>query len=111
MSNLSRSPGPRRGGRSGEGVVFLTVGATVAFLSPYDDPKKTPVPLSPTDEAELLLGAFGYHYLKRGSWRSRAEFIDYVGQACPEYNRLYAHPFEWTWSSQEMRQWVKKHGL
>jgi len=54
-----------------------------------------------------LLGAFDYHYLKRGSWRSRAEFIDYVGQTCPEYNRLYAHPFEWTWSSQKMRQWVK----
>jgi DDE superfamily endonuclease len=71
----------------------------------------TPVHASWLDEAELLLGAFGYHYLKRGSWRSRAEFIDYVGQAWPEYNRLYAHPFEWTWSSQRMRQWVKKHGL
>ena len=46
-----------------------------------------------------------------GWWRSRAEFIDYVGQAWPEYNRLYAHPFQWTWSSQKMRQWVEKHGL
>lgn len=71
----------------------------------------TPVHASWLDEAELLIGAFGYHYLKRGSWHSRAEFIDYVGQAWPEYNRLYAHPFEWTWSSQQMRQWVKKHGL
>lgn len=71
----------------------------------------TPVHASWLDEAELLLGAFGYHYLKRGSWRSRAEFIEYVGQAWPEYNRRYAHPFEWTWSSQKMRQWVEKHGL
>ena len=71
----------------------------------------TPVHASWLDEAELLIGAFGYHYLKRGSWHSRAEFIDYVGQAWPEYNRLYAHPFDWTWSSQKMRQWVKKHGL
>jgi len=71
----------------------------------------TPVHASWLDEAELLLGAFGYHYLKRGSWRSRAEFIEYVGQAWPEYNRLYVHPFEWTWSSQKMRQWVEKHGL
>jgi DDE superfamily endonuclease len=71
----------------------------------------TPVHASWLDEAELLLGAFSYHYLKRGSWRSRAEFIEYVGQAWPEYNRLYAHPFEWTWSSQKMRQWVEKHGL
>jgi DDE superfamily endonuclease len=71
----------------------------------------TPVHASWLDEAELLLGAFGYHYLKQGSWRARAEFIDYVGQAWPEYNRLYAHPFEWTWSSQKMRQWVAEHGL
>ena len=71
----------------------------------------TPVHASWLDEAELLVGAFGYHYLKRGSRHSRAEFIDYVRQAWPEYNRLYAHPFEWTWSSQKMRQWVEKHGL
>ena len=71
----------------------------------------TPVHASWLDEAELLVGAFGYHYLKRGSWHSRAEFIDYVRQAWPEYNRLYAHRFEWTWSSQKMRQWVEKHGL
>ena len=70
----------------------------------------TPVHASWLDEAELLLGAFSYHYLKRGSWRSRAEFIDHVGQSWPEYNRLYAHPFEWTWSSQRMRRWVAEHG-
>jgi hypothetical protein len=69
----------------------------------------TPVHASWLDEAELLLGAFSYHYLKRGSWRSRAEFIDHVGRSWPEYNRLYAHPFEWTWSSQRMRQWFAKH--
>jgi transposase len=71
----------------------------------------TPVHASWLDEAELLLDAFSYHYLKRGSWRSRAEFVDYVGQSWPEYNRLYAHPFEWTWSSQKMRHWVAEHGL
>lgn len=70
----------------------------------------TPVRASWLDQAELLLGAFSYHYLKRGSWRSRAEFIEYVGRARPEYNRLYAHPFDWTWSSPKMRAWVGKHG-
>ena len=30
----------------------------------------TPVRASWLDQAELLLGAFGYHYLKRGSWHS-----------------------------------------
>ncbi len=71
----------------------------------------TPVHASWLDEAELLIGAFGYHYLKRGSWRSPAEFIAYVAQAWPEYNRLYAHPFEWKWSNQQMRRWVAEHGL
>ncbi len=77
-------------------------------------PEITPRP-APADEPpakpKLLLGAFSYRTLKRGSWRSRAEFIDFMGRAWPEYNRLYAHPFEWTWSSQKMRKWVEKHGL
>lgn len=71
----------------------------------------TPVHASWLDEAELLIGAFGNRYLKRGSWRSRTEFIDYMAEAWPEYNRLHAHPFEWTWSSQKMRRWVAKQGL
>jgi anthranilate synthase len=58
-----------------------------------------------------LIGAFGYRSLKRGSWRSRAEFIDNVAASWPEYNRLHAHPFEWTWSSPKMRRWVAEHGL
>jgi hypothetical protein len=71
----------------------------------------TPVHASWLDEAELLIGAFGYRYLKRGSWRSRAEFIDHVAASWPEYNRLHAHPFEWTWSNPKMRRWVAEHGL
>jgi hypothetical protein len=71
----------------------------------------TPVHASWLDEAELLINAFGYRYLRRGSWRSRTEFIDHMAAAWPEYNRLYAHPFEWTWSSPKMRQWAQKHGL
>jgi hypothetical protein len=70
-----------------------------------------PVRASWLDEAELLISAFGYRYLKRGSWRSRAELIDYVAESWPEYNRLHAHPFEWTWSSQKMRKWYHEHGL
>lgn len=69
----------------------------------------TPVHASWLDQAELLLDAFGYRYLKRGSWPGRSEFIEYVGQAWPEYNRLYAHPFEWTWTNHKMRLWYEKH--
>ena len=57
----------------------------------------------------MLIGAFGYHYLKRGSWTARQELIDHVLVSAPEYNRLYAHPFEWTWTNQQMRKWFDKH--
>jgi hypothetical protein len=26
-----------------------------------------------------------------------------------EYNRRYAHPFEWTWTNQKMRRWFVDH--
>jgi hypothetical protein len=29
----------------------------------------------------------------------------------PEYNRLYAHPFEWTWTDQKMRRRFAEHAL
>ena len=57
----------------------------------------------------VAVGAFGYHYLKRGSWVSREEFIEHVLASGPEYHRLYVHPFEWTWTNREMRQWFAKH--
>lgn len=61
------------------------------------------------NQAELLLDAFELHYLKRGSWRSRQEFGAHIKAAWPEYNRLYAHPFEWTWTIPKMKQWFAKH--
>src|SRR5437868_13545151 len=61
------------------------------------------------DQAELLINAFGRRYLKRASWRSREEFLDHVTVSWPEYNRLYAHPFEWYWSNHMMRRWFAKH--
>ena len=61
------------------------------------------------NQADLLVAAFEYHYLKRASWGSREEFIAHVLASAPEYNQLYAHPFEWTWTNQKMRQWFAKH--
>jgi hypothetical protein len=72
-------------------------------------PRRTPAHASWLNQAELLNHAFASHYLQRGSWASRAEYIAHVEAAWPEYNRLYAHPFEWTWTNQRMRQWFIKH--
>ena len=55
------------------------------------------------------MGAFESRYLKRDSWAGRQELIEHVLASGPEYNRRYAHPFEWTWTNQKMRRWFAKH--
>lgn len=72
-------------------------------------PRLTPAHASWLNQAELLVGAFGYHYLTRGSWSNREAFVGHVLASGPEYNRRYAHPFEWTWTNQQMRQWFARH--
>ena len=72
-------------------------------------PRFTPAHASWLNQAELLVGAFGYHYLKRGSWTSREAFRDHVVAAAPEYHQRYAHPVEWTWTNQQMRNWYANH--
>ena len=72
-------------------------------------PRLTPAHASWLNQGELLNNAFGYRYLKRGSWSSRQEYIAHVEASWPEYNRLYAHPFEWMWTNQKMRRWFAEH--
>jgi hypothetical protein len=76
---------------------------------PWWRPRFTPAHASWLNQGELLNHAFSYHYLKRRSWHSRQELIDHIEAAWPEYNRLYAHPFQWTWTNQKMRQWFANH--
>jgi hypothetical protein len=42
-------------------------------------------------------------------WGSREECQAHIAAAWPEYNRLYAHPFEWEWTIPKMKQWFAKH--
>ncbi|MGZ3457766.1 MAG: transposase [Archangium sp.] len=69
----------------------------------------TPAHASWLNQAELLLRAFGAHYLQRGDWTSRSEFIAHLEASWPEYNRLYAHPFTWSWTRPKMHEWVDRH--
>jgi DDE superfamily endonuclease len=89
-----------------------TSGETAAYWSEsrgWWRPRFTPSHASWLKQAELLVGAFERRYLKRDSWASQEELIEHVLASGPEYNRLYAHPFEWTWTNQQMRQWFAKH--
>jgi DDE superfamily endonuclease len=72
-------------------------------------PRLTPAHASWLNQAELLGRAFGRRYLKRGSWVSQEEFIEHVMASGPEYNRRYAHPFDWTWTNDRMRKWFAEH--
>jgi hypothetical protein len=72
-------------------------------------PRLTPAHASWLDQAEMLIKAFKGRYLKRGSWVTREELIEHVLASWPEYNRRYAHPFNWTWTNDQMRKWFSEH--
>lgn len=109
----------RRRHRRLEGVFLVHDGgpshiaaATTSYLTSCGGwwrPRLTPAHASWLNQAELLVNAFRGRYLKRGSWSGRDEFIDHVLASWPEYNRLYAHPFQWTWTNNQMRNWFAKH--
>src|SRR3984957_10798776 len=73
-------------------------------------PRYTPANASWLNQAEILIHAFKYYYLRRESWKNQEDFKTHVLASWPEYNRRYAHPFEWTWTNQQMRQWFARHG-
>ena len=88
-----------------------TAAATAEYFGAHSwwRPRCTPVHASWLNQGELLNHAFSHRYLKRASWTSRQALIEHIETAWPEYNRLYAHPFEWTWTNRKMRQWFAKH--
>lgn len=69
----------------------------------------TPAHASWLNQAELLLRAFAARYLYRGNWASRSEFLAHLNASWPEYNRLYAHPFSWSWTRSKMHKWAERH--
>jgi hypothetical protein len=84
-------------------------GDYLASLEAWWHPRRTPAHASWLNQSELLNHAFGGRYLKRGSWTDRGAFVEHVCASGLEYNRLFAHPFEWTWTGPKMRDWFAKH--
>jgi len=66
----------------------------------------TPPHASWLNQAELLLRAFSHRYIHRGDWDSRVRLVQHLDTAWHEYNRLFAHPFNWSWTRRDMRDWV-----
>lgn len=89
-----------------------TSAATRQFLRAYQPRVRvlvTPAHASWLNQAELLLRSFAAHYLERGEWASQQQMLDHLHASWPEYNRLLAHPFSWSWTRRDMHQWVDRH--
>lgn len=69
----------------------------------------TPPHASWLNQAELLLRAFSHRYLRRGDWNSRAHMVTHLLASVSEYNRRFAHPFDWSWTRRDFRQWLAWH--
>jgi hypothetical protein len=86
--------------------------ATKEFLKRYGKLVRvfmTPAHAPWLDQAELLLRAFSERYLKRGNWNSRQHLIDHLEASWREYDRLYAHPFSWSWTRRDLSKWLVRH--
>jgi hypothetical protein len=83
--------------------------STQAFLATLTPPVRvfyTPPHASWLNQAELLLNAFSSRYVERGSWTSRDEMITHLTNSSAEYNKLFAHPFQWSWTTHCFRDWL-----
>jgi hypothetical protein len=95
-----------------DGDSIHTGDCTPAYLAEFGrwwHPRLSPPDASWLNQAEMLLGAFESRYLKRGSWGGREEFAEHLAASWPEYNRLYAHPFQWEWTIPRMKKWFAEH--
>jgi hypothetical protein len=70
----------------------------------------TPAHASWLNQAELLLRAFSAPYLSRGDWASRDALRTHLNASWIEYNELLAHPFHWSWTRRNLRDWVSSQG-
>ncbi len=95
-----------------DGVSSHSSAATQSFLrSRYGDWLRivsTPAHSSWLNQAEILLKCFEVRYLQRGDWKSRQDLIDHLYASAPDYNRLWAHPIQWSWTRRNLRDWAQK---
>jgi transposase len=88
-----------------------TSAATAADLQSYEPGLRvlfTPAHASWLNQAELLLKSFEVRYRQRGHWASRQDLIDHLKASAPEYNRLWAHPINWSWTRRDLHKWADK---
>ncbi len=68
----------------------------------------TPAHASWLNQAELALSAFSRRYLRDRVSESRQELITHIHRSLREYNRLHAHPFQWSFTRHAMHEWYSR---
>lgn len=71
--------------------------------------RQTPAHASWLNQAELLNRAFSARYVRRHSFQSPEQMRRHLKESVPEYNRLYAHPFRWTFTPHKLQRWYNRH--
>jgi hypothetical protein len=95
----------------GDGGPSHVSGYTRQFLRNYRGRVRvllTPPHAGWLNQGELLLRAFSARYLRRGNWSSREHLALHLLEATEEYDRLFAHPFTWSWTRQDLRRWIEQ---
>lgn len=86
-----------------------TADETIALfksLSPQVRVLFTPSHASWLNQAENAIAAFSRRYLRHGTWASRQAFLDKLPACYDEFNRLHAHPFNWSYTRAQFRDWM-----
>lgn len=92
----------------GPSHISATTAALLRSYSPWLRVLFTPPHASWLNQAELLLKSFEVRYLQRSNWTSRQHLIEHLCASTPEYNRLWAHPINWSWTRRDLHEWVTK---
>jgi hypothetical protein len=66
----------------------------------------TPADASWLNQTEALLEAFDERYLLRGDWCSRVKMIQHIMDSTVDYNKYFAHQFDWQWSCRKFKYWL-----
>lgn len=85
---------------------------TTAYFSAHPRLRavSTPAHASWLKQAALLLRAFTDKDLDRCECESRPQLIDHLKASWPEYNRRFAHPFDWSWTRRDLDARAEKKG-
>jgi hypothetical protein len=97
----------------GPSHVSAYTGAFLRSFQPRVRVLVTPPHAGWLNQGELLLRAFTARYLQRGHWPSRHHLSQHLLDATQEYDQLFAHPFSWSWTRQDMHRLIahKSQGL